>query len=86
MLYVRSTLAGDPIVGLAIDLRPGTFVKMDQVTPNGYRLNIEDSFGRADMDFNDIRVVFKNNPADKRASDLGIPGTDANLTPDMLDA
>ncbi|HET8982379.1 MAG TPA: DNA-binding protein WhiA, partial [Pedococcus sp.] len=24
--------------------------------------------------------------ADKRASDLGIPGTDANLTPDMLDA
>jgi len=24
--------------------------------------------------------------ADKRAADLGIPGTDANLTPDMLDA
>ena len=24
--------------------------------------------------------------ADKRASDLGIPGTEANLTPDMLDA
>ena len=24
--------------------------------------------------------------ADKRASDLGIPGTDANLTADMLDA
>jgi cell division protein WhiA len=24
--------------------------------------------------------------ADKRASDLGIAGTDANLTPDMLDA
>jgi DNA-binding protein WhiA len=24
--------------------------------------------------------------ADKRASDLGVPGTDANLTPDMLDA
>jgi DNA-binding protein WhiA len=24
--------------------------------------------------------------ADKRAQDLGIPGTEANLTPDMLDA
>jgi DNA-binding protein WhiA len=24
--------------------------------------------------------------ADKRAVELGIPGTDANLTPDMLDA
>jgi DNA-binding protein WhiA len=24
--------------------------------------------------------------ADKRAQDLGIPGTDANLTPDMLEA
>ena len=24
--------------------------------------------------------------ADKRASDLGIPGTEANLTPEMLDA
>ena len=24
--------------------------------------------------------------ADKRAADQGIPGTDANLTPDMLDA
>ena len=23
--------------------------------------------------------------ADKRAQDLGIPGTDANVTPDMLD-
>ena len=24
--------------------------------------------------------------ADKKASDLGLPGTEANLTPDMLDA
>jgi len=89
MLYVRGSKGGtpDPTVGMAIELRPGAFVKMDNATPDGYRLKIEDSFGRADMDFNDIVLRFRNNPDGTQS--LTIESVDRGnsvLTFDLMDA